>query len=397
MQVTTPSVAQPVPVAAEPQSKATGRLFFVDNIRVLLTIQVLLFHLMIIYAGTGGWSYKEGREDFVTSVLGAWFIIVSQAFFMGLFLLISAYFVPGSYDRKGASRFLRDRLIRLGIPLAIFSWVIWPPTVYVIKVVLGQPPASLASFVGDYVRDEGVIGTGPLWFVETLLIFSLVYVLWRVLTQGRPPRPAVESRFPGNGTIGLLALLLGLGSFGVRQWFTLDYNFQILNLKFPFFLQYIVLFVIGLVAYRRNWLLNLPDHVGRFWLTMAIVLVFLLWPMVLISGLDQGLDPFKGGWHWQTLAYAVWESFLCVGMCIGLIYAMRRYANRQGRVAGFLAHNAYTAYIIHGTVITLMALAVREVTLYPLLKWALMALLAVPLCFGLSSLIRKLPYTERVL
>ena len=84
-------------------------------------------------------------------------------------------------------------------------------------------------------------------------------------------------------------------------------------------------------------------------------------------------------------------------MCIGLIYAFRRYLNRRGKMAGFLVPNAYTAYIIHAPVITTLALAVRDVTLYPLLKWGLVALVAVPLCFGLSSLIRKLPYTDRVL
>ena len=47
--------------------------------------------------------------------------------------------------------------------------------------------------------------------------------------------------------------------------------------------------------------------------------------------------------------------------------------------------------------ITVMALAVRNVTLYPLLKWGVVSLVAVPLCFGLSQLIRKLPYTDRVL
>jgi hypothetical protein len=39
----------------------------------------------------------------------------------------------------------------------------------------------------------------------------------------------------------------------------------------------------------------------------------------------------------------------------------------------------------------------QGIALYPLLKWGLVALVAVPLCFGLSSLIRKLPYADRVL
>ncbi len=50
---------------------------FIDNMRVMLTIQVVLFHLLIIYAGTGSWLYTEGRKDFVTGALGAWLITVS--------------------------------------------------------------------------------------------------------------------------------------------------------------------------------------------------------------------------------------------------------------------------------------------------------------------------------
>src|SRR5512135_1039602 len=108
--------SRPMPAPTVIPAKAAGRLLFIDNIRVFLTILVLLHHLMITYAGSGGWDYQEGRQDFITSALGNWFCATNQAYFMGLFLLISAYFVPGSFERKGAARFLKDRLIRLGIP-----------------------------------------------------------------------------------------------------------------------------------------------------------------------------------------------------------------------------------------------------------------------------------------
>ena len=94
-----------VPPAETVPAKAITRLYFVDNIRVFLTILVILHHLMITYAGTGSWYYYEGREDGITRFVGSWFGSINQAYFMGLFLLISAYFVPGSYDRKGAGRF----------------------------------------------------------------------------------------------------------------------------------------------------------------------------------------------------------------------------------------------------------------------------------------------------
>lgn len=390
------SESRPLPAKADIQPKATARLYFIDNIRVYLTILVLLHHMMITYAGTGLWYYNEGRQDLLTRMFGAWFCGTNQAYFMGLFLLISAYFVPGSYDRKGAGLFLKDRIIRLGIPLIVFSWVINPLFVYTFFYRDIQMP-FWHYFPGKYFHHSPVIGAGPLWFVEALLIFSLVYMLWRFLNRPRPADPVAESRFPGNGIIALFALLLGIAGFIVRLWHPVGWNFIPLNFQFPFFAQYIALFVVGLIAYRRNWLLALPDKTGRFWSGIAILLILLWLPLVVIGGATTDHTPFMGGRHWQSLVYALWESFLCLSMCIGLIYVFRRFLNSQGRFIKFLVPNAYTVYIIHAPVITVLAFSVRDVTLFPLLKWAVLSMVAVPICFVLSALIRKLPYTDRVL
>ena len=224
--------------------------------RVFLTILVLLHHTMIIYAGSGSFLYTEGRQDTITSVLGNWFCSVNQAYFMSLFLLISAYFVPGSYDRKGAGHFVKDRLIRLGIPLIIYSWIISPLTWAVINYVTqGQVLPWWRYLPG---AGGTLIGDGPLWFVEVLLIFTLVYAAWRRFFRPKPPVPPVEtdSRFPGNAAIVLFALLTGVGAFLVRLVFPVDWNFSLLNLQLPFFVLYIALFIVGLIAYRRNWLLR---------------------------------------------------------------------------------------------------------------------------------------------
>jgi surface polysaccharide O-acyltransferase-like enzyme len=397
MSTATLGASRPAAAAEAVQAKAATRLLFVDNMRVFLTILVLLHHTMIIYAGSGSFLYIEGRQDTITSAIGGWFCGVNQAYFMSLFLLISAYFVPGSYDRKGAGHFVKDRLIRLGIPLIIYSWIIMPLTWVVITgVTQGQIRPWWTYLPGV---EDAVIGAGPLWFVEVLLIFSLVYALWRRLFRPDPPVPPVdtESRFPGNIAIVLFALLTGVGAFLVRLWMPVGESFSLLNLQFPFFVLYIALFIVGLIAYRRNWLLGLPDAKGKLWLGIAIALILLFVPLALLGGAMENDQPFNGGWYWQAMAYAQWEAFLCMGMCIGLIYAFRRYLNRQGRLAKFLSPNAYIAYIIHAQVITATALVLRNVDLYPLLKFGLAVVIAVPLSFVLGNLIRKLPYTDRVL
>ena len=140
-----------------------------------------------------------------------WLVLRNQAFFMGLFLLIGAYFVPGSYDRKGAGHFLKDRLIRLGIPLAVYSGSSIP-TWSVISYYAGQTgPLALLPGV------RAVIGYGPLWFVEVLLIFSLVYVLWRLLVRLIGQADGGDS-VPWQRRHRPLRRAPGVGGFRVRLW-----------------------------------------------------------------------------------------------------------------------------------------------------------------------------------
>ncbi len=144
---------------------------------------------------------------------------------MGFFLLIAAYFVPGSYDRKGAGQFLKDRLIRLGIPLLVYSWIISPLTWMVITYVTQGYLLPL----GDYfpgAKFEGFIGAGPLWFVEVLLIFTAVYVAWRKIARPNAPVPPVQidSRFPSSKAIALFAVLMAAAAFVIRLWLPMDWK-----------------------------------------------------------------------------------------------------------------------------------------------------------------------------
>jgi hypothetical protein len=307
--------------------------------------------------------------------------------------------VPGSYERKGAGRFLKDRLMRLGIPLAIYSWIIHPVLIFgYLRTVEGMRMSFWEFFPRQYFGTGYLIGQGPLWFVEILLIFSLVYVAIQLLFTPRPATIISDGPFPSTMTISLFALLIGLFTFVVRLWIPEGWNFKPLNLQFPYFPGYVAMFLAGFAAYRLNWFSRLPDVTGRRWLLACGLILLIGYPVALILGGAMEDDTvFKGGWHWQALFWAVMSSFLAVGFSIGVLYLFRCYANRQGWVSHWLVPNAYTAYIIHAPVIVVVALAMRGLDFYPLLKFVLAALISLPLCFGLGSLIRKLPYAERVL
>lgn len=372
------------------------RLLFIDNLRIFLTVLVIAHHLMIIYASTGGWIFYEGRQDDITDAIGGWFCAVNQSYFMGLFLFISAYFVPGAYDRKGPGKFLADRLVRLGIPLVIYSWLIRP--LYLFFVILPDTDLNFWDwYINKYFQVYGIIGGGPLWFIEVLLIFSAIYILWRLVKGSQPVKSLPETRFPSNGLIALFAMLLGGCTFMVRLVSPVNDTFVPFNLQFANFCQYIALFILGLVAYRRNWLISLPDSVGKLWLGIGGLLILLYGPLAIIGGALKDVEPFMGGWHWQSLLFATWDAFMCLSMCIGLVYLFRRRLNRQGPLAYELSRGAYATYLIHEPVITSLAMLTIGIFIYPLLKFFLACIIFIPICFGLGSLVRRLPYFDRVL
>ena len=84
-------------------------------------------------------------------------------------------------------------------------------------------------------------------------------------------------------------------------------------------------------------------------------------------------------------------------MIIALLFLYRKLFNRQRPEAKAMSASAYTAYIIHAPVIILVAIAMRNISLYPLLKFVLAAVIAVPLCFTLGNFIRQLPLAKRIL
>jgi glucan biosynthesis protein C len=385
-----------LPITTTERSKTSSRLLYVDNMRTFLTILVLLHHIMIVYAASGSWPYTEGRQDLVTTIVGNIFCTINQAYFMGLFLLISAYFVPGSNDRKGTARFWKDRLVRLGIPLVIYSWLVHPLFYYWFLRVTEGLRTPLWDFYPEYFSYGYLIGVGPLWFVETLLILTLFYAVWRQVARPRPVEQLHQASFPSNRTLALFALSMALASFVVRLKFPMDWNFKPMNLQLPYFAQYVAMFIAGLVAYRHSWLEKIPARTARFWLRVTGVVLLMYVPGALLGGALESDQPFKGGWHWQTAFYDLWEAYLCVGMCIGLLYLFHCYTNQQGRLTAFLSRSAYAAYIVQVPVITGVALLFRDMPYHPLLKFVLVALVAVPLCFGIAALLRRLPYADRV-
>ncbi len=86
-----------------------------------------------------------------------------------------------------------------------------------------------------------------------------------------------------------------------------------------------MLFTLGTCAWRRNWLIRIPYRFGVRWLTLVLAMGSLTWRGIIIAALSAHTEAkLSGGWTWQSAALCFWESFFCVGICLGLIGTIPR-------------------------------------------------------------------------
>jgi peptidoglycan/LPS O-acetylase OafA/YrhL len=235
-----------------------------------------------------------------------------------------------------------------------------------------------------------------MWFAVALLLFSVVYGFVRVLWR-KSPRIDQDRALPNDAQVLGLAATIGLATFLVR--IVQPMGTSIMNMQLCYFSQYIALFCVGIIAARRNWLLRISYPGGRRWFCLALALGTLLW-MALVFLIVQTHTEAKlsGGFTWQSAAMSLWESFFCVGVCLGLIVVFREKFNRQGPLVQWLSANSFSVYLFHTPILITITLAMRNFNAPKPVKFLCATALGVVFSYLASAFVfRKIPWLKRVL
>lgn len=367
---------------------SNSRLYYIDNLRVFLISLVVLLHFNITYGGPGDWYYNESEAGFPAILFQAMFNITNQSFFMGMFFMISAYFSAASLTRKPIGRFVKDRLIRLGLPLLVYYFVLNSLTNYIRWKYI---ESNHASFL-DFIQHRNTWGFGPMWFVEALLIFTFLFLIVRTT------KITIRLRFPGTLTILITAVITGILQFIIRIWLPVGWSQPFTNFQFPFFLQYILLFIVGIIAYQNKWFESITFRMAKHWFIFAQVMILVVLPVILITGgKENGIESFVGRMTWQSFAWAVWEQVTGFALIIGLLGLAKKYANRQGKLASALSASAYGVYVFHPPIIVGISALFLHFDIPQLLKFVVLAPVALISCFSIAWLIKQVPGVKKVM
>jgi len=398
----------------EKEESKQSRLLFLDNIKLLFAILVIFQHTRVTYQGSGWWYYIEAIQppikelDILSEIIFQTIVSLGgllQASLLGLFFLMGGFLTPKSFDRKGAVKFWKERLVRLGIPLLLYIFIINPILYYTLATLDILPWVELTSLEGsllDYYLYQlksvsqfvdFITSTGPMWFLYVLLIFSAGYTIWRTFSatdfwkrRNLPNEISIPSKFQ----LLVLAIILGVGTFLVRINFPID-SFP-LGIPVGSMIQYTLMFSIGIIAVQNEWVQQMSKDQIKFW-SLIIVGAYLTFfsYFVIFVGFDADLQVFLGGSPptLEALLFAIVDNIISMGMIFVLIPIFYMRFNTQGPLLRDFSASSFHMYIVHAPILIMVSLVFAPINLFPIFKLVIVLPLTVLFCFLISHFILR--------
>jgi len=430
--------------SGQPQRVPSGqkpRTYYVDWLRVFLTVIVVVHHCILTYGSSWtAWATRKG--DLPLQQLTEFFINANQAWFMTLFFFISGIYVPGSYKRKGTWQFLLDRTIRLMIPCLVYSLVVppfitwWSETAKGKSVTVGE---SFQRWFAPGWPTTYVLPTGPPWFLWMLWWFNVAYVvLFHIVALVQKLMAKKQAGEQGTGAAGSERLpitrRLRAREFSLKEclmWggiftsacFTLMYSTRVLDFMVwklrpaqfftrgpfvafmpDFFPVYALAFGVGTFSGPSKW--DLLPRLPKDWCWWCLCIGGVFWTLcgfLVNVSLGPVADPkTKEGlffFYWAIRTFV--EQSFAVVWSVGILVLFRDNFNVKPTWLGRqIIGGAYGAYLVHMPTLMVFARAFMPLAaMWPTYVIAAVAI-SLPSVFTswlIACLLRAIPGADNIL
>ena len=351
------------------------RRHWMDNLRWVTVLLVLLYHVFYFYnnkgvfGGIGGFGDGPQYQDVIMYILYPWF--------MPLLFLLAGVSARYALEKHSGKEWFRSRTRKLLVPgtigLLVFHWMV------------GYFNTAVAARSGALDGMPGVAkyimwafsGTGPLWFIQDLWLFSLLLLLIRKLD----PR---NRFYEGCGKMGivpviLLGLLFWLGEQTLIHEPRPESPDGLYNLYKPLF--YLILFLLGYFVFAHD---AVQEKLAKAWVPLmgcAVVAGTVL--VATTFGQDNTTPQYLGsplnclyGWL----------------MCLAMMAWFKARFDRTGSFAGYMTRSSYGLYIVHYLVIASLGYMMKTYTqLPPVAMYVILAVAVFTLSPLLYEVIRRIP------
>jgi glucan biosynthesis protein C len=151
------------------ETKPTLRRYELDWLRVMAFSGVVFYHCSRFF-NSSGWHIKNTQTSAVIDI----FTNLFDLWGMPLIFAISGASIFFALRPNAAVRFLRERLLRLLVPLVIGILLLAPPQIYLDRLTHGKFEGSFIEFIPQFFQPANFAWSGVhLWYLEYLFAFTL--------------------------------------------------------------------------------------------------------------------------------------------------------------------------------------------------------------------------------
>ena len=381
----------------------------IGYLRAFVTLLVLLHHSVLAYATM---APKIARPFTTLPLIWPAFPVIDSAkwtgfdviagfndvFFMSLMFLISGLFVPASLAHKGSIRFLRDRLVRLGIPFVVAAALLAPIAYYPAWLQSGGAPDP-AQFWRAWTALP-FWPAGPAWFLWVLVVFGAAAALFNLiaprLIEGLGWFGARADLHPWRFFFGLFVLsalsYIALSLIYDDRWL----SYGPFTVQASRMLHYAIYYFAGVAIGASGFRLLSPEGklARRWWLWLLLTPVaFVLVTAIVFAAIAAKGLPIT---RWETLG-GLGFALSCGISSFASAAVFVRFARRRVRLLDSLADNAYGMYVVHYAFVAWTQYLLLGAPLSGAAKGFIVFGTAVIASWTVTALLRRAPGVARIL
>ncbi|MBN1534507.1 MAG: acyltransferase [Spirochaetes bacterium] len=335
-----------------------NRLNYVDWLRITAVLLLFPYHTGRIFCSKYFYVKNEtvsAVATFIVTFIGQWH--------MHLFMLLAGVGTFYAMKHRNPGEYIRERFLRLVVPLAFGIFVLIPPLAYF--RLFGNPdrvwPAGFShgapgtgysesyfSFYPNFFNGmfpRGNMEWGHLWFLAYLFTFSLIAVPVFMFLKSEKGKNLIDTLArcaTKKFCIFLFVIPIVVIEVSLRRTYP---GVQNLIKDWANFLTYFTVFVSGYIIMADRRFLEAIDRIRGVSLVIG---------MAMNAALVTSLDLHTGNTSYSSIVFSVAmivKSIAIWSILLGLIGMGRRYLDRGGRFLGYAQEAAMPYYVLHQTAV----------------------------------------------
>jgi len=358
------------------------RRYDLDWLRILVFGLLIFYHIGMLYVADWGFHFKSAYQ----SELLQNFMLVVSPWRMAVLWIISGIAIRFILVKVSLLRYAFVRSLRLLLPLLFGVLVIVPPQLYVEMTANGALDMSYWQFYLAMFTDSGSLfekyqaGIWPhwdvnhLWYLRSLWQYSLALIFLLPLLNARLVTCACQWLFKQH--IAFLIILLSLPIFVIQITWPQD------SVRYP--LGFAFLLYGYLIGWHESFWQKLKVNTKTL-LTVFIVSVtlFITFYNIVWLTLNDSTPPWL-----MIIGMVIYSTVRVVGVLMVLACAYK-YLNKNSPLLNYFSDAVYPFYILHQTIIIVLAYNLAPMSLGPIIEPFLVIVLTIILCFACFEVIRR--------